>query len=123
MVRVHSNVARHKRVKRLLARAKGYRGSRSKRIRDAKATVLRAGAFAFAHRRKKRRDIRRLWIQRINAAVRAEGLTYSRFMDGLKKAGIELDRKVLSDMAAREPGQFSALVARVAGPASARASG
>ena len=113
MVRVHSNVARHKRVKRLLKRAKGYRATRSKRLRDAKAAVLRAGAYAYAHRRLKRRELRKLWIVRINGAVRSQGMTYSSFMNGLKKAGIELDRKVLADLAARDPDGFTALVEQV----------
>jgi len=117
MVRVHSNVARHKRVKRLLKRAKGYRATRSKRLKDAKDTLKRAGAFAYAHRKLKRRDLRKLWIVRINGAVRAEGMTYSTFMNGLKKANIALDRKVLADMAARQPEAFSALVATVKGKA------
>lgn len=113
MVRVHSNVARHRRVKRIMKRAKGFRASRSKHLRIAKDTLLRAGAYAYAHRRLKRRDLRKLWIVRINAACRAEGLSYSRFMDGLKKAGIELDRKVLSEMAATEPAAFSVLVGQI----------
>lgn len=113
MVRVHSKVARHKRVKRIMKRARGYRGARSKQLRVAKDTLLRAGAYAYAHRRLKRRDLRKLWIVRINAAVRAEGLRYSTFMHALKAADISLDRKVLADMAAREPATFSALVARV----------
>ena len=113
MVRVHSAVARHKRVKRLMKRAKGYRGARSKQLRVAKDTILRAGAYAYAHRRLRRRDLRKLWIQRINAATRAEGLNYSRFMNGLKKAQIALDRKVLADLASRQLEAFSALVAKV----------
>ena len=113
MVRVHSAVARHKRVKRLMKRAKGYRGARSKQLRVAKDTILRAGAYAYAHRRLRRRDLRKPWIQRINAATRAEGLNYSRFMNGLKKAQIALDRKVLADLASRQPEAFSALVAKV----------
>lgn len=112
MVRVHSGVAHHKRVKRLLKRAKGYRGARSKNLRTAKPTVLRAGAYAYAHRRLKRRDLRKLWILRINAAVRAEGLTYSTFIHGCKKAGITLDRKVMAELAANEPEAFSAIVGK-----------
>ena len=115
MVRVHSTVARHKRVKRILKRAKGYRQARSKQLRTAKDTLLRAGAYAYAHRRLRRRDLRKLWIQRINAAVRAEGLNYSSFMHRLKQSNIDLDRKVLADIAAREPETFSALVAQVKG--------
>ncbi len=113
MVRVHSNVAHHKRVKRLLKRAKGYRGQRSKNLRSAKPTVLRAGAFAFAHRRAKRRDLRSLWVVRINAAARAAGMNYSTFMHALKGAGIALDRKSLSELAARDPAAFDSLVAKV----------
>ncbi|MDG2148236.1 MAG: 50S ribosomal protein L20 [Planctomycetota bacterium] len=113
MVRVHSAVARHKRVKRILKRAKGYRATRSKRLKDAKDTIKRAGAFAYAHRRLKRRNLRKLWIVRINGAVRAEGMTYSTFMNALKRSEIELDRKMLAEMAAREPETFSALVASV----------
>lgn len=113
MVRVHSQVARHKRVKRIMKRAKGFHGARSKQLRVAKETLLRAGAYAYAHRRLKRRDLRKLWIMRINGAVRAEGMRYSTFMHALKLANIKLDRKVLSEMAAREPAAFSALVAKV----------
>jgi large subunit ribosomal protein L20 len=119
MVRVNSSVARHKRVKRLLKKAKGYTATRSKHLKDAKDTLKRAGAYAYAHRRLKRRDLRKLWIQRINGAVRAEGLKYSTFMHALKQAEITLDRKVLADMAARDPDAFSALVATVKDKAAA----
>ncbi len=110
MVRVHSGVARHKRVKRLLKRAKGYRGARSKNLRMVKDTLLRAGAYAYAHRRQKRRNLRKLWIVRINAGARAAGLNYSDFMDGLRKAEIGLDRKSLAEMAIQEPEAFAGLV-------------
>lgn len=113
MVRVRSKVARHRRVKRIMKRAKGFTHSRSKHLKVAKETLLRAGAYAYAHRKLKRRDLRSLWIVRINAAARADGMSYSVFMNGLKKVGIELDRKVLADMAAREPAAFSALVGKV----------
>jgi large subunit ribosomal protein L20 len=113
MVRVHTGVAHHKRVKKLLKRAKGFRGQRSKNLRSAKHTLLRAGAFAYAHRRLRKRDMRALWIIRITAAVRAEGMNYSSFMGAIKKAGITLDRKALSELAAREPETFSKLVAQV----------
>ena len=119
MVRVHSSVARHKRVKKILKRARGYHHSRSKNLRVAKDTLLRAGAYAYAHRRLKRRDLRKLWIQRINAGARAAGMNYSTFMFGIKQAGIELDRKVLSDMAARQPERFAALVDQVKNQAAA----
>jgi large subunit ribosomal protein L20 len=113
MVRVHSNVARHKRVKKILKRARGYRGARSKNVRTAKTALLRAGVHAYAHRRLRRRDLRKLWIIRINAAVRAEGMTYSAFMHAMNKSDIGLDRKALSELAAREPAAFSTLVAKV----------
>lgn len=113
MVRVRSNVAHRKRVKKTLKRAKGYRGQRSKNLRSAIPSVLRAGAFAYAHRRLKKRDMRSLWITRISAAADAAGLNYSRFMGGLKKAGITLNRKALSELAAREPQAFEAIVAKV----------
>jgi large subunit ribosomal protein L20 len=113
MVRVHSNVARHRRVQKVLKRAKGYRGQRSKNLRSAKATLLRAGAFAYAHRRLRRRELRKLWIQRINAAVRAEGMNYSTFMHAMNRAQIGLDRKSLAELAAREPDAFTRLVAKV----------
>ena len=119
MVRVRSGVAHHKRVKRLLKRAKGYRGTRSKNLKAARETVLRAGAYAYAHRRLKRRQMRRLWIQRINAAARAQGLRYSVFMDGLNKAGVVLDRKSLAELAAREPDAFNQLVEKVKASAAA----
>ena len=112
MVRVRSGVAHHKRVKRLLKRAKGYRGQRSKNLRSAIHTVLRAGAFAYAHRRLKKRDMRSLWIVRISAAAEMHGLNYSRFMHGLNKAGITMNRKSLAELAARDPAAFEALAAK-----------
>jgi large subunit ribosomal protein L20 len=113
MVRVHSGVAHHKRVKRLLKRAKGFRGQRSKNLRTAKATLLRAGAFAYAHRRAKKRDMRSLWIVRIGAASREHGLSYSRFMAAVIKSGLVLDRKSLSELAIRDPKAFGRLVEKV----------
>ena len=112
MVRVRSGVAHHKRVKRLLKRAKGYRGQRSKNLRSAIHTVLRAGAFAYAHRRLKKRDMRSLWIVRISAAAEMHGLNYSRFMHGMNKAGITMNRKSLAELAARDPAAFEALAAK-----------
>lgn len=112
MVRVRSGVAHHKRVKRLLKRAKGYRGQRSKNLRSAIHTVLRAGAFAYAHRRLKKRDMRSLWIVRISAAAEMHGLNYSRFMHGMSKAGITMNRKSLAELAARDPAAFEALAAK-----------
>jgi len=113
MVRVRSGVAHHKRVKKTLKRAKGYRGQRSKNLRSAIHTVLRAGAYAYAHRRLKKRDMRSLWIVRISAAAEMHGMNYSRFMSAAKKAGLTMNRKALSELAAREPAAFEALVAKV----------
>ncbi len=101
--------ARHKRV---LKQAKGYWGRRKNTIRVARQAVEKAGQYAYRDRKVKKRNFRSLWIQRINAAVRAEGLTYARFMHGLKLAEVELDRKVLADLAMNEPEAFSAVVAQ-----------
>ncbi|MCC3861484.1 50S ribosomal protein L20 [Pseudemcibacter aquimaris] len=98
--------ARHKKV---LKAAKGYRGRRKNTIRVAMQAVEKAGQYAYRDRKVKKRQFRALWIQRINAAARLEGLTYSRFMNGLKLAGVELDRKVLADIAVREPAAFKAI--------------
>ena len=98
--------ARHKKV---LKAAKGYRGRRKSTIRVAMQAVEKAGQYAYRDRKVRKRQFRALWIQRINAAARLEGLTYSRFMNGLKLAGIELDRKVLADLAVREPEAFKAI--------------
>src|SRR5262245_30211587 len=119
MVRVHTGVAHHKRVKKLLKRAKGYRGQRSKNLRSAKHTLLRAGQFAFDHRRLRKRELRSLWITRINAAVRAEGMTYSEFIAALNKQKIGLNRRALAELAAREPASFSALLEKVKGSTAA----
>lgn len=102
--------ARKKRTKRLLKRARGYRGSRHALKRMATETLLRAGNFAYRDRRVKKRSFRQLWIVRINAAARAAGTTYSQFMNGLKKAGIDLDRRQLSEMAIHDPATFASLV-------------
>jgi large subunit ribosomal protein L20 len=99
--------------KRVFKRAKGYRGGRRKLLRTAKETLLRAGAFAYRDRRTKKRNIRRLWIVRVNAAVRQRGLRYSEFIAGLKKAGVELDRKTLSEMAIHDPPAFDQVVDKV----------
>jgi large subunit ribosomal protein L20 len=98
--------ARHKKV---LNAAKGYRGRRKSTIRVAMQAVEKAGQYAYRDRKVRKRQFRALWIQRINAAARLEGLTYSRFMNGLKLAGIELDRKVLADLAVREPEAFKVI--------------
>ncbi len=109
-MRVKRGVASRKRRKRVLKLAKGYWGQRKNNFRRAKETILRALAYAYRDRRQRKRDFRRLWISRINAAVRPYGLSYSRFMGELKKAGVELDRKTLSEMAIRDPQSFKAVV-------------
>ena len=110
MSRVKRGVTSSAKHKKVLKAAKGFYGRRKNTIRAAKAAVDRSRQFATRDRRVKKRNFRALWIQRINAAVRESGLTYGRFIDGLNKAGIEVDRKVLSDMAIHEPAAFGALV-------------
>ncbi|ASD26800.1 RRP-L20 [Brevundimonas diminuta] len=104
MARVTRGVTSHAKHKKVLKQAKGFYGRRKNTIRAAKAAVDRAGQYAYRDRRNKKRSFRALWIQRINAAARTEGFTYSQFMHGLNKAGIELDRKVLAAIAADEAG-------------------
>jgi len=111
MARVKRGVTSHAKHKKVLKQAEGFYGRRKNTIRAAKAAVDRSKQYAYRDRKNRKRSFRALWIQRINAAVRAEGLTYGRFIDGLSKAGIEVDRKVLSDLAIHEPAAFSALVA------------
>lgn len=110
MSRVKRGVTTHARHKKVLKLAKGYRGRNSTNFRIAIEKVEKGLQYAYRDRRNKKRDFRGLWIQRINAATREHGLPYSRFMDGLKKAGVELDRKVLADLAVREPEAFGKLV-------------
>ncbi len=110
MPRVTNGPATRARRKKILKMAKGYVGSRSRQYKKAKETVTRALKYAFRDRRARKRDFRGLWIQRINAAVRAEGMTYSRFIDGLTKAGVEVDRKMLAELTLNEPAAFSKLV-------------
>ena len=112
MPRVKSNVVRLKRKKQILKHAKGAFGGRSKLWKAAKETVERGWRYAYRDRKAKKRTFRALWIQRINAAVRAEGLTYGQFMHGLKLAGVELDRKVLADLAMNEGASFSTIIAQ-----------
>jgi large subunit ribosomal protein L20 len=123
MSRVKRGVTSHARHKRVLKQAKGYYGRRKNTIRVARQAVEKAGQYAYRDRRTKKRNFRSLWIQRINAAVREHGLTYGRFIDGLNKAGILIDRKVLSDLAITDPSGFAALIgkARDALPAELRA--
>ena len=115
MARVKRGVAAHAKHKKTLDAAKGFYGRRKNTIRAAKAAVDRSMQYATRDRRVKKRTFRALWIQRLNAAVRELGLTYSRFTDGLAKAGIEIDRKVLSDLAIREPEAFKAIVEKAKG--------
>lgn len=110
MARVKRGVTTHARHRKILKLAKGYRGRNSKNYRIAIEKVEKALQYAYRDRRNKKRAFRGLWIQRINAGVRQYGLTYSRFINGVKLAGIEMDRKVMSDLAAREPEAFKALV-------------
>jgi len=113
MPRVKRGFKARQRRNKILKAAKGYRGGQSKLIKTAAISVNRAGSFAYRDRRARKRDFRRLWIIRINAAARENGLSYSQLMGGLRKAGVDLDRKVLADMAVNDPAGFSK-VARMA---------
>lgn len=113
MARVKRGVQAGRRHKKVLGKAKGYYNARSKVFRAAKQAVIKAGQYAYRGRRLKKRDFRALWIQRINAAARAHGLSYSRMMAGLKKAEIEIDRKMLADLAANDAAAFGAIATRV----------
>ena len=113
MPRVKRGVTARARHKKVIDAAKGYRGRRKNVFRIAKQAVMRAGQYAYRDRRNKKRVFRALWIARINAAVRQHDMTYSVFMNGMKKAAIELDRKVLSDMAIADKAAFAALVTRI----------
>ena len=109
MARVKRSVNAHKKRREVLEQASGYRGQRSRLYRKAKEQLLHSGVYAYRDRRAKKGDFRRLWIQRINAAVRAEGMTYNRFISGLKTAEVEVDRKILAELAVNEPQAFTAL--------------
>ena len=109
-MRTTKGAARAKAKRKLFKRAKGYRGGRRNMLRTVKETLIRAGVFAFRDRRAKKRDFRRLWITRINAACRMRGISYSVFMNGLSKAGIELNRKSLSEIAICDPAGFDSIV-------------
>ena len=109
MPRVKRGVTTHARHKKILSQAKGYRGRRKNVFRIAKQAVIRAGQMAYRDRRQRKRQFRALWIVRINAAARESGLSYSRFMNGLGKAGIEIDRKVLADLAVSDKAAFARL--------------
>ena len=110
MPRVKRGVTARARHKKVLSQAKGYRGRRKNVYRIAKQAVMKAGQYAYRDRRAKKREFRRLWIARINAGSRALGLTYSKFIAGIKKASIEIDRKVLADMAVNDPAAFASIV-------------
>ncbi len=112
MARIKRGVTARARHKRVLEQAKGYYGRRKNTIRVARQAVEKAGQYAYRDRKAKKRSFRALWIQRINAAVREQGLTYGLFMHGLKLSGLELDRKVLADLAMNEPESFAAIVAQ-----------
>jgi large subunit ribosomal protein L20 len=110
MPRVKRGVMTRKRHSRILTKAKGYWGAKHRWFTQAHEAVMHAQMYAYRDRRVRKRDFRKLWIARINAACRADGMTYSRFISGLIKAGITLDRKVMADLAVHDPGAFSALV-------------
>ena len=110
MSRVKRGVTSHARHRKVIKQAKGYYGRRKNTIRVAKQAVEKAGQYAYRDRKRRKRTFRALWIQRLNAAVRPFGLNYSRFIDGLAKAGLLVDRKVLSDLAIHEPAAFAAIV-------------
>jgi large subunit ribosomal protein L20 len=115
MARVKRGVTSHAKHKKVLDQAKGYYGRRKNTIRIAKQAVEKANQYAYRDRKNRKRNFRALWIQRINAAARGLGFTYARLIDGLSRAGIEVDRKVLSDLAIREPAAFAALVEQAKG--------
>lgn len=110
MARVKRAVNAKKKRRTVLSRAKGYRGGRSRLYRQAKEQVTHSGVYAFNDRRKRKNDFRKLWIQRINAAARANGMTYNRFMQGLRLADIDVDRRMLADLAVNEPETFAKIV-------------
>ena len=113
MPRANSSVPRHRRHRKIVKQAKGYYGARSRNFKSAKDAVVRAGLYAYRDRRQRKRMFRRLWITRINAACRLNGTTYSAFINGLKTKGIDLDRKILADMAVNDPQAFTELTTTV----------
>jgi large subunit ribosomal protein L20 len=121
MARVKRGVTSHAKHKKVLEQAKGFSGRRKNTIRTAKAAVDRAGQYAYRDRRNKKRSFRALWIQRINAAVREEGLTYSQFMNGVKIVGLQIDRKVMADLAMNQPESFTAIIGQVKAALEAKA--
>ncbi len=121
MARIKRGVASHARHKRVLEQAKGFYGRRKNTIRVARQAVEKAGQYAYRDRKTRKRNFRALWIQRINAGAREHGLTYSRFMAGLSAAGLELDRKILADLAMNEPEAFAGIVAQARAALEAKA--
>lgn len=113
MARVKRGVTSHKKHKKVLALTKGHRGGRSKLIREAKSSLLHAGEYAFAGRKLRKREMRKLWIIQLGNAVRAEGLSYSKFIAGLKVKNINLDRKILAEMAVHHPADFKQIISQV----------
>lgn len=112
MPRVKRGVTKHRRHKKILKLAKGFRGSRSKLWRPANEAVLHALSYSYKHRRRKKGDFRRLWIARINAAARTNGMSYSRLMNGLRRAGVNINRKVLADIAVHDAPAFQQIVTK-----------
>ena len=121
MARVKRSVAANKKRRTILKQAKGYRGQKSNVYRRAKEQVYKSLQYTYRDRRNKKREFRKLWIQRVNAAARLNGLSYNRFMHGLKLAGIELDRKILAELAVNEPATFAALAKTAAGALDSKA--
>jgi large subunit ribosomal protein L20 len=113
MARIKRGVTSHAKHKKVLELTKGHKGGRSKKIREAKSSLLHAGVYAYTGRKLRKRDMRRLWILQLGNAVRAEGLSYSKFIAGLKTKEILLDRKILADLAVNDPESFKAVVAEV----------
>ena len=113
MPRANSSIPRHRRHRKIVKQAKGYYGARSRNFKSAKDAVIKAGIYAFRDRRQRKRQFRRLWITRINAACRLNGTTYSAFINGLKTKGIDLDRKILADLAVNDQKAFADLVSSV----------
>ena len=110
MPRANSSIPRHRRHRKIIKQAKGYYGARSRTFKSAKDAVIRAGLYAYRDRRQRKRQFRRLWIIRINAACRLNGMSYSTFINALNTTGIELNRKILADLAVRDPQAFADLV-------------
>jgi len=116
-MRVKRGVTRHRRHQKILSLTSGFRGSRSKLVRPARLALEKSLTFAYRDRRQRKRQFHRLWIARINAAAREQGITYSRFMQGLKAAGVEVDRKILAELAVSDQGAFTELVQLAKSPA------